>query len=89
MFIGEFKEKTRHVRTSKLGEEHAYYREKTFVKLRCDNCDTDFVHHYGLDPEMLVYTHKVGDIYGKKNLKVPHAKYSTSKRVKNLHKRGK
>ena len=46
-------------------------------------------YHYGRDPEMLVYTHKVGDIYGKKNLKVPHAKYTTSKRVKNLHKGGK
>lgn len=29
---------------------------------------------YGLDPAHLSYTHKVGDIYGKKNLKVPHAK---------------
>ena len=54
MFIGEFKEKTRHVRTSKLGEEHAYYREKTFVKLRCDNCDTDFVRSRGsMDPKRL------------------------------------
>ena len=29
---------------------------------------------YGLDPAHLSYTHKVGKIYGKKNLKVPHAK---------------
>ena len=29
---------------------------------------------YGLDPAHLSYTHKVGDIYGKKNLKVPKAK---------------
>ena len=41
---------------------------------------------YGMDPASLVYKHKIGDIYGKKNLKVPHAKYSTSKKVKNLFK---
>ena len=32
----------------------------------------------GMDPELMVYRHKIGDIYGKKNLKA-HAKYSTSK----------
>jgi len=36
---------------------------------------------YGLDPAHLSYTHKVGDIYGKKNLKVPHAKLHRSKKV--------
>jgi len=30
---------------------------------------------YGLDPKNPSYTHKVGDIYGKKNLKVPKAKF--------------
>lgn len=58
------------------------YKEFKIIEARVD-------YHYGLDPAQLVYTHKVGDIYGKKNLKVPHAKYSTSKRVKNLHKHGK
>jgi len=29
---------------------------------------------YGLDPAHLSYNHKVGKIYGKKNLKIPHAK---------------
>tara|TARA_B100000900_G_scaffold259128_1_gene220878 strand:+ start:3052 stop:3222 length:171 start_codon:yes stop_codon:yes gene_type:complete len=29
---------------------------------------------YGLDPAHMSYRHKIGDIYGKKNLKVPHAK---------------
>lgn len=53
------------------------YKEIKIVERRLD-------YHYGLDPEMLVYTHKIGDVYGKKNLKVPHAKYSTSKRAKNL-----
>ena len=43
-------------------------------------------YHYGMDTASLVYKHKIADIYGKKNLKVPHAKYSTSKKVKNLFK---
>ena len=38
-------------------------------------------YHYGLDPERLTYRHKIGKIYGKKNLKVPHAKYH-AKRTK-------
>lgn len=41
---------------------------------------------YGLDPAHLSYTHKVGDIYGKKNLKVPHAKlHRKNKRKKWVH----
>jgi hypothetical protein len=58
------------------------YKEIKIAEARVD-------YHYGLDPAQLVYTHKVGDIYGKKNLKVPHAKYSTSSRVKKLYKRSK
>ena len=53
------------------------YKDIKVVEARID-------YHYGLDPELMVYRHKIGDIYGKKNLKVPHAKYSTSKKVKNL-----
>ena len=34
---------------------------------------------YGLDPAHMSYTHKIGDIYGKKNLKVPHAKLHKKK----------
>jgi hypothetical protein len=37
---------------------------------------------YGLDPEHLSYTHKIGDVYGKKNLKVPHAKLHKKKKKK-------
>ena len=55
------------------------YKDIKVVEARID-------YHYGLDPELMVYRHKIGDIYGKKNLKVPHAKYSTSKKVKNLFK---
>ena len=54
MFIREFKEKTRHVRRSKLGIEHEYFREKTYVNLRCDNCGADFVRPRGsMDPKRL------------------------------------
>ena len=43
---------------------------------------------YGLDPAHMSYTHKIGDVYGKKNLKVPHAKYvdKTNKQKKLLKK---
>lgn len=42
MFLKEVKEKTKHVRKSKLGIEHEYYREKRFVCLRCDSCGIEF-----------------------------------------------
>jgi len=42
-------------------------------------------YHYGIDPAQLSYTFKVGDIYGPKNLKVPHARlYRGGKAVKKL-----
>jgi hypothetical protein len=54
MFLGEFIEKTRHTRTSKLGITHEYFRSRTYVKLRCDNCDTEFVRPRGsMDPKRL------------------------------------
>lgn len=54
MFIKEFTEKTLHERTSKLGKKHSYYREKTFVKLRCDSCNLEFVRPRGnMDPKRL------------------------------------
>ena len=55
------------------------FKEFSKIKKRYD-------HHYGYDPELLVYKHKIGPIYGKKNLKVPHAKYSISKRASKLMK---
>lgn len=42
MFLGKETRKTEYIRTSKLGKEHRYYRKKTVVKLRCDNCDELF-----------------------------------------------
>jgi hypothetical protein len=42
MFLREIKEKTRHVRKSKLGIQHEYHRERTIVCLRCDCCGKEF-----------------------------------------------
>ena len=48
------------------------------VKMRIKEV-TDYF--YGLDPAHMSYRHKVGDVYGKKNLKIPHAKLHRSKKV--------
>jgi hypothetical protein len=54
MFLRETKTKTRHVRHSKLGTEHEYFREKTLVHFRCDNCDREFTRDRGsMDPKRL------------------------------------
>ena len=42
MFLGTEQKISEHTRRSKLGNEHKYKREKTIVKLRCDNCDNVF-----------------------------------------------
>ena len=43
---------------------------------------------YGLDPAHMSYRHKVGDVYGKKNLKVPHAKLHVKNKKKQKSKYG-
>jgi hypothetical protein len=54
MFLKEFKKETRHIRTSKTGKTHGYNRHQTFVVLRCDCCDTEFVRPRGsMDPKRL------------------------------------
>jgi hypothetical protein len=54
MFLGEYKEKTRHERMSKTGVRHEYYRHKTMVQLRCDACDAEFIRERGsMDPTRL------------------------------------
>ena len=54
MFIKEYKVETRHTRLSKNGQEHAYKRSKTYVILRCDNCDSEFQRERGkMDPKRL------------------------------------
>ena len=42
MFIKEIKNKCEYTRTSKTGVEHTYYRHKTIVLLKCDNCGDEF-----------------------------------------------
>jgi len=54
MYLGEFTHKTRHVRHSKLGVAHGYYRTKTMLRLRCDNCDKEFTRERSrMSPERL------------------------------------
>jgi hypothetical protein len=54
MFIKEYTEQTRHVRTSKLGKEHSYLRQKAFCVFRCDNCNSEFVRARGnMDPKRI------------------------------------
>ncbi len=54
MFIKEFIEKTRYERVSKHGKKHTYYRNKTVVLLRCDNCDKIFNRLRGaMDPNRI------------------------------------
>ena len=62
------------------------YPERTLNKMWDEQyvikeMDESLDHFYGLDPNNLSYRHKIGKVYGKKNLKVPHAKY-VSKRTK-------
>jgi rubredoxin len=42
MIIGTEYQKTLHYRKSKLGVSHSYYRNKTILVFRCDNCGEIF-----------------------------------------------
>lgn len=54
MFMREISKKIEYIRTSKLGKEHKYYREKTLVELRCDNCSEIFYRDKAkIDPRRL------------------------------------
>lgn len=54
MFLKEYSKKNRHIRKSKTGVEHAYYRHVTVVVLRCDSCDREFERLRGsMDPKRL------------------------------------
>jgi hypothetical protein len=69
MFLKEFKKQTRHVRISKLGTEHAYYRYKTYVAMLCDSCGTEFIRERGsMDPKRISnnYFHVCKDCDSKK-----------------------
>jgi len=59
------------------------YLARDLIKTLNEKNAADY--HYGIDPAQLSYTFKVGDIYGPKNLKVPHARlYRSGKAVKSL-----
>ena len=69
MCIEEIKKKSRHVRRSKNGVEHQYTKTKTFARLRCDNCNTEFVRPRGsMDPKRLSnnYFHVCNDCDAKR-----------------------
>ena len=54
MYIKQFQQQTRHKRTSKCGKMHEYTRQRTYVQLRCDSCDIEFVRPRGsMDPARL------------------------------------
>ena len=54
MFIREYTIKKRHVRPSKNGNLHSYYRNTSIIVLRCDNCDVEFERARGsMDPKRL------------------------------------
>jgi len=54
MFLNEITERNRYVRKSKTGVEHAYYRDKKHVVLRCDCCLIEFSRPKGsMDPKRL------------------------------------
>ena len=54
MFIKEFIVQTSHERQTKLGHTHPDTGDKSFVLLRCDNCDTEVERPRGnMDPKRL------------------------------------
>ena len=54
MYLGETKKKVKFKRKSKKGVEHEYFRYKTMISLRCDNCNITFTRSRGsMDPKRL------------------------------------
>ena len=54
MFLKEFTKQTRHIRCSKLGKEHEYFRTCTYAIFRCDCCNIEFIRPRGsMDPKRL------------------------------------
>jgi hypothetical protein len=76
MFIGTEFRQTQHVRTSKCGRHHTYYRRKTVVVLQCDCCEEIFFRDKGsMDPKRL--TNRVYHVCEKCDVK----KFAQSKGV--------
>ena len=54
MILKEYTIKTKHLRHSKNGVAHEYYRNKSIILLKCDNCDQTFERPRGsMDPKRL------------------------------------
>ena len=54
MLLEQYTEKNKYTRKSKNGTEHVYYRNKTYIKLRCDCCMEAFVRaKSAMDPKRL------------------------------------
>ena len=54
MFLKEVKKKTKHVRKSKLGTSHEYFRTQTWCIFKCDSCSNEFERTRGsMDPKRL------------------------------------
>lgn len=54
MLLDQYTEKNKYTRLSKNGNEHTYFRNKTYIKLRCDCCMETFVRaKSAMDPKRL------------------------------------
>jgi len=69
MYIGTEYQQTKHMRTSKCGKNHTYFRKKRVVTFRCDCCQGIFKRDKGsMDPSRLNnnYYHVCGNCDAKK-----------------------
>jgi hypothetical protein len=69
MYLKEYTVQTQHFRKSKSGVEHEYFRHKTIVVFRCDNCNEIFERERGsMDPKRLSnnYFHVCNDCDAKR-----------------------
>ena len=69
MYLGMEYQQTQHIRTSKKGNYHSYFRKKCIVIFRCDCCQGIFKRDKGdVDPKRLDnnYYHVCGNCDAKK-----------------------
>jgi len=69
MYLTTEYQQTQHIRTSKKGNYHSYFRKKRIVVFRCDSCQGIFKRDKGdVDPKRLNnnYYHVCGDCDAKK-----------------------
>lgn len=54
MYIASHTEKVEYIRTSKLGSNHSYQRQRTWLVFHCDNCGSEFRRLKGsMDPKRI------------------------------------